>query len=129
MSSLEVTLATIPFSSLQAFSLPHTQSQDQINAGYSEIFPTSTVEKGLWFRIDSIVSASSEELENFGEEVVQDPLDQIDNFAEELHSLFQIEDTKQSKEEGQSFRFKPLPQSEIPVHIKSIIAECGLVMG
>lgn len=58
----------------------------------------------------------------------QDSSDQVINFSEELNSLFQTDEKSQAEEEGWRSHYKPLSTSEIPEHLKSFVADCGLVL-
>lgn len=90
--------------------------------------PIQQPEKEFDSDLDSIASTSSEELESLGVEAIQDYLDQIDNFSIEITSLFQSEERNQAEDEGWSSQCKPLPFEEIPKHLKSFVAERGLVL-
>lgn len=76
--------------------------------------------------IDSIVSISSEESDEFEEEDQHKKLVPLDIFGEDLNNLFRPDEGLSSKEIGISC-FSPPKQSEIPSHLKSFIEECGLV--
>jgi len=90
--------------------------------------PSHKKEKDFDSDIDSIASASSEELEKVEEEVTSDSLDQEINYSEELNALFQLKEKSQEGERGRKDRQKSLSSSVILKHLRSFVAECGLVL-